>query len=85
MQIAALAVAEHAREFEDLCFTRGQQFLGGEFRRGAQIARRALPSAPRQFGAGRVQMGLIARRNLQDSGLDLDKTLLVEPGPDRLA
>ena len=39
MQIAALAVAEHAREFEDLCLAGGEQFLGGEFRRGAQVSR----------------------------------------------
>ena len=29
-------------------------------------------------------MGLVARRNLQNSGFDLDKALLVEPCPDRL-
>ena len=29
-----------------------------------------------------MQMGLVARRNLQDPGLNLDKTLLVEPRPD---
>ena len=31
-----------------------------------------------------MQMGLIARRDLQNAGLDLDKTLLVEPRPDAL-
>ena len=41
MQIATLAVAEHPREFEDLLLARGQQLLGGEFRRGPQITRRA--------------------------------------------
>ena len=63
--------------------TGGEQFLGGEFRRGPQIARRARAVAAGQFGAGRMQMGLVARRDLQDAGLDLGKALLVEPGPDR--
>jgi hypothetical protein len=30
-----------------------------------------------------MQMRLVARRDLQDAGLDLAKTLLVEPGPHR--
>src|SRR5438105_4306288 len=83
MQIAALAIAEHARELEYFGFTGGEQFLGGELRRRPQIARRAGAVAAGQFGAWRMQMRLVARRDLQDGGLDLGKTLLVEPGPHR--
>ena len=83
MQIAALAVAEHARELEYLGFSGGEQFFGGELRRRPQIARRARAVAAGQFGARRMQMGLVARRDLQDAGLDLGKALLVEPGPHR--
>ena len=61
MQIAALAVAEYAREFEDLFLTCGKQFLGREFRRGAQVTRRARAVGADQFGAGSVQMRLVAR------------------------
>ena len=84
MQIAALAVAEHPRELEYLGLAGGEQFLGRELRRGPQIARRARAVAAGQFGTGRVQMGLIARRDLEDAGLDLDKSLLVEKAPHRL-
>ena len=60
MQIAALAVAEHACEFEYFGFAGGEQFLGRELRRGSQIAGRAGAVAADQFGSWRVQMGLIA-------------------------
>ena len=85
MQIATLAVAKHPRKFENLVFARGQQFLAGEFRRGPQISCRARAIGADKLGAGRMQMGLVARRNLQNGGLDLGKPLLVEPGPDGLA
>ena len=81
MQIAALAVPEYPRQLENLRLACRQQLLAGKFRRGPQVASDPLAVATRQFGAGRVQMGLIARRHLQDSGLDLDKTLLIEPCP----
>src|SRR4029079_928444 len=64
--------------------TGGEQFLGGEFRRGPQIARRACAVAADNFGAGSVQTRLAARRDLEDPGLHLGKALLVKPGPDRL-
>src|SRR5712671_5716125 len=35
-----------------------------------------------KFGAGGVQVGLIARRYLQNPGFDFGKTLRIEPGPD---
>ena len=83
MQIAALAVAKHPRKLENLRFARGQQFLAGEFRRGPQIPRRARAVGAGKFGARRMQMGLVAGRNLQNAGFDLGKTLLVEPGPEQ--
>ncbi len=85
MQRTALAVAKHPRELKNLRLASGQQFLAGEFRRGAQIARRAGAVGAGKFGARRMQMGLIARRDLQNGCLDLDKPLLVKPGADRLA
>ncbi len=82
MQIAALAVAKHPRKLENLLLAGGQQFLGGEFRRRPQIPRGARPVGVDKFGARRMQMGLVAGGNLQNSGFDLGKTLLVEPCPD---
>ena len=84
MQIAALAVAEHPRELEYLRLAGGQQFLGGEFRRGPQIARRA-----RAVAAGQVRCGAHAdasRCPAKPAGCRSRprQTLLVEPGPDRL-
>jgi len=81
MQVAALAVAKYPREFEYFRLPRRQQFLGCEFRRGAKIARDALPCAVCQLSPRRVQMGLIPRRYLQNAGFDLDKSLFVEPRP----
>ena len=49
VQIAALAVAEHPGEFEDFCLARGEQFLGGEFRRGAQVSGGARAVGTYQF------------------------------------
>ncbi len=85
MQIAALTVAEHTRELENLRLAGREQFLAGEFRRGPQIARRARAVGARQLGARRMQMGLVAGRDLQDAGLDLGKSLLIEKGPRRPA
>ena len=82
MQVAALAIAKHPRQLEDLWLTRSQQLLAGELRRGPQIPRRTLAVRPGKLGAGRMKMGLIAGGQLQNPGFDLGKTLLVEPGPD---
>ena len=84
MQIAALAIAEHPGEFENPVLARRQQLLTGEFRRGAQIARQPLAAGSGEFGPRGVEMGLVAGRDLENRGLDLDKTLLLEPGPNRL-
>ena len=83
MKVAALAVAKYPRELEYPAFAGREQLLAGEFRRGPQIARGTAPIGPPKLGARRVQMSLIARRNLQNPGLDFDKTLFGEPGPDR--
>ena len=72
MQRAALAVAEHAGEFENARLARRQQLLGGEFRRGAQIERAPLPARRDQLGGEGMQMRLVAGRDLQSRGLDLD-------------
>src|SRR5690349_3243446 len=77
MQIAALAVAEYARELEYPGFAGGKQLLGGELRRCPQITRRAGAVAACQLGARGMQMRLVARGYLEDGGLDLGKTLLV--------
>ena len=74
MQRAALAVAEHAGEIDNPRLARRQQLLAGEFRRGAQIERPPLPAGPDQLGGESMQMGLVAGRNLQRCGLDLDKS-----------
>src|ERR1700704_4917787 len=84
MQIATLPVAKHPRQLKYLGFASGQQFLAGEFRRCPQVARCALAAGAGKFRTRRMQVGLIARRNLQDTGFDLGKTLLVEPRPDGL-
>ena len=85
MQIAAFPVAKHPRKLENLLLSGGQQFLAGKFRRRPQVARGAGTVGACKFGARRMQVGLIAGGDLQDSGLDLDKALLLEPCPDRLS
>ena len=65
-----------------------QQLLAGEFRRGAQIERLPLAAGPDQLGREGVQMGLVAGRDLQGRGLDLDETGLLRTrraGPWRCA
>ena len=74
MQIAALAVAEHPRQLENPPFAGGQSFLqanSGEVRR---YRGRASPSAPVSSVARRMQMGLVAGRDLQNAGLDLGES-----------
>ena len=73
MQRAALAVAEHAREGEQPRLAGREQLLGGEFRRGVQIERRPRAIRRDQLGRERMQMRLVAGRDLQDRGLDLDE------------
>ena len=73
MQRAALAIAEHAREIEDARLAGRQQLLAGEFRRGVQIERPPLAVRRDQLGREGMQMRLVAGRDLQRRGLDLDE------------
>src|SRR4051812_23898581 len=84
MQIAAFAVAKNPGEFEDFLLACRQQLLGCKFRRGAEVTRQAPPAGLGEFGSRCMQVRLVARRNLQNSSLDLGKTQLLEPGPNHL-
>ena len=83
MQRGPLAVAEHAREGEQPRFAGGEQLLGGEFGRGVQVERRAARVRRDQLGREGMQMRLVAGRDLQDRGLDLDEVPCVKPRPER--
>ena len=61
MQFTALAVAKHPRQLEDPALAGRQQFLAGKFRRGSQVPCHAFAALAQQFGARRMQMGLITR------------------------
>ena len=84
MQHATLAVPKHPRELDDLLLAGHQQLLAGEFRGGAQIARGVIAGRRRKRGPGRMKVGFVARRHLQNAGFDLDKPLCVEPCPQGL-
>ena len=79
VQGSALAVAIDRPETEYPGFTGRQQLLAGEFRRGVQVER--LKPAVRADGLGGEggEMRLIARRNLQRGGIDLDEVALGKP------
>ena len=79
VQRAALAIAKHAGEGEDPRLACRQQPLAGELRRRVQVERRALSGRRRKLGRKGVQMGLVAGRDLQGRGLDLDEALVAEP------
>ena len=83
MQRAALAVAEHFCEFDDAGLPRGEQFLAGEFRRGAQVKRRPRPVRRHERRGKGVKMHLVAGRHLERAGLDLDEILSRKPGAQR--
>ena len=83
MQRAALAVAEHFCEFDDAAFPRGEQFLAGEFRRGAQVKRRPRPVRRHKRRGKGVQVHLVARRDLERASLDLNEILSRKPGAQR--
>ena len=84
VQRRALAIAEDAGEIEDARLAGRQQLLGGEFRRGVQvIGVAAAPASSISAGGEAVQMRLVARRDLQDRGLDLDEIARLEPAPQR--
>ena len=83
MQRAALPVAKHLGEFDDAALPGGQEFLAGEFRRGAQIKSRRRAVRRHERGGEGMQMGLVARGNLQGAGLDLDEIPRRKPGAQR--
>ena len=61
----------------------GQQLLAGELGRGVQIERATAAVRADQLGGKGVQVRLVAGRDLQDGGIDLDEALAVEPAPQR--
>jgi len=73
MQRPALAVAKHPGKLEDAPLPGRQEFLAGEFRRRAQMERHARAVGGHQLGGEGMEMGLVARRSLQDRGFDLDE------------
>ncbi len=81
MEVAALTVAEHPGEFDDSGLAGGQQFLAGEFRRGPEVPGQVLARGQRQPSRGRMQVGFIARRDLQNAGFHLKEAPGLEPGP----
>ena len=83
MQRAAFAVAKHLGKFDDAPLARGEKLFAGKFRRGAQIAGRRRAVGRGQRGGKGVQMNLIAWRDLQRPGIDLDKILPGKPSAQR--
>jgi hypothetical protein len=82
VQRAALAVAPHPGELEDLGLAGGQQLLGGELRGGAQVERAPLAGRADGLRGEGVQVGLVAGGALQGRGLDLGEALGLEPRAD---
>ena len=83
VQRAALAVAERAGELDDARLARRQKLLAGELGRGAQIKPLALARRRDQVAGEGVQMGLVAGRDRQRTGLDLDEVARGEELPQR--
>jgi len=83
VQRAPLAIAEYGREGEDALLAGRQQLLAGELGRGVEIKRVLGAVRIDERGAEGVQMGLIARRGLQNTRVDFDKALRLEPAADR--
>jgi hypothetical protein len=83
VQRAALAIAKHARDLEDPPLTRREELLAGEFGRGAQIKQGARSVGPAKLGREGMKMRLVAGRDLQRRGLDLDEIARLEPAAER--
>jgi len=83
VQRAALAVAEDPRKGEEPRLASGEQLLGGEFRRGVQIESGPARVGGDELGRERVQVRLVAGRDLQDRGLGLDEVAGGEPSQER--
>ncbi len=61
-----------------------RSFLSAEFRRGVQEEARASAVGRHKIGREGMQMRLVARRDLECRGLDLDEALRLEMRPERL-
>ena len=81
VQRTPLAVAEDLGEFDDPPLARRQQLLAGKFRRGAQIEPPRSAVRGHQRRRESMQMGLVARRDLQRPGLGLDEVLRGKVAP----
>src|SRR5438046_301745 len=81
MKIAALAIAEYAREVENAPRAGRQQLLAGELRRGVQIEWFARAVGRGECRREGMQMRFIARRGLQDRAFHFDETGVLEPRP----
>ena len=81
VQRAAFAVAKHFGELDDAALAGRKQLLAGEFRRRAQIKRRRGAVRRCQRRGEGMQMGLVAGRNLQRAGFDLDKIVARQTSP----
>ena len=82
VQRPALAVAVDRAEAEDSSLAGRKQLLTGKFRRGVQIERRARRVRQDRLGGEGREMRLVARRDLQGCGLDLDEVAAREPVAD---
>ena len=61
VQRSALAIAPHARQFEETRLSGRQELLGRKLRRSAQVERLSLAVVPDRLGREGVQVGLVAR------------------------
>src|ERR1043166_4107093 len=78
MQRAALAVAEHPGEVENLPFACGEQLLAAKFRRRVQIKARGCAVRCVKLGRERMQVRLVAGRNLQHRALHFGEAARAE-------
>jgi len=81
MQHSALAVTKHPCEIENAGFAGCQQLFAGKFRGCVQIKRLGPAIMAVQIDRNAVQMGFVAGRDLQLSGLDLGEVADLEPAP----
>ena len=79
MQRRALAIAKHLGKFDDALLAGGQQLLAGKFRGRPQIEWARVTVHRHERGSEGVQMGFIAGRDLQGSGLNLDEFVIGKP------
>ena len=83
MQRALFTIAPHAGEIDDLRFTGGQQFLGGEFRAGVEVERLFRPAFRPPGDREAVQMCLVAGADLHRAAFHRDEALISKPAGQR--